>query len=43
MNKSVYIKNKIFNKKEFQQIISLLKVFLRLLWAPPAGWRARHA
>jgi hypothetical protein len=43
MNESVYIKNKIINTKELQQIISVLKVFLRLIWEPPAGGCARHA
>jgi hypothetical protein len=42
MKKSVYVKNNIINTKELQQIISVLKVFLRLLWAPLAGWRARY-
>jgi hypothetical protein len=43
MNKSIFITNKIINKKELQKIISVLKVFLRLIWEPPAGGCARHA
>jgi hypothetical protein len=43
MNKTVFIKNNIINITELQQIVSVLKVFSGLLWAPLAGWRARHA
>jgi hypothetical protein len=43
MNKTVFIKNIIINTTELEQILSVLKKFLRLLWAPLAGWRARHA
>jgi hypothetical protein len=43
MNKTVFIKNNIINITELQKIVSVLKVFSGLLWAPLAGWRARHA
>jgi hypothetical protein len=43
MNKSVFIVTSIINKKELHKMFSVLKVFSGLLWAPLAGWRARHA